>query len=177
MKRIWSPWRIDYIVGKKPADCIFCSMPDEDNDPDNLIVLRGERCFVMLNRYPYTNGHLMVVPYEHVNMPTLLSPPTLLEMMSQANICIEVLSEAMRPDGFNLGMNIGTSAGAGIKDHVHMHIVPRWNGDTNFMPVLSDTRVIVEGLERCYLELRPLFDCRCELDAQGRPVYAAGSDQ
>ena len=162
MQRIWSPWRLDYILGEKAEGCVFCDKPAEDDDPDNLILMRGRHSFIMMNRYPYNNGHLMVIPYDHVDSPTGLDPETLFEMMQQVNVCIEVLSEAMHPDGFNVGMNLGQSAGAGIKDHMHIHIVPRWTGDTNFMPVIGDTHVIVEALERCYTELRPRFDCRCE---------------
>ena len=163
MKRIWSPWRMAYIEGEKQKGCIFCDKTLEDQDSDNLILLRGEHCFVMMNRYPYTNGHLMVVPYVHVDSPTALPPETLMEMMNLVNIALEVLRESMHSDGFNVGMNLGASAGAGIADHIHMHVVPRWTGDTNFMPVLGDTRVIVEGLQACYDKLRPLFDCRCEI--------------
>lgn len=177
MKRIWSPWRIDYILGEKSDSCIFCDLPRMDDDPENLILLRGEHCYAMLNRYPYNNGHLMVVPYEHVDMPTELSPEVLGEMMSEVNTCLEVLQETMQPDGFNIGMNLGASAGAGIKDHVHMHIVPRWTGDTNFMPVLGETRVIVEGLERCYKNLKPLFDRRCNLDGAEQQSARQGEER
>ena len=163
MKRIWSPWRMEYIAGEKVDGCIFCGKPLEDHDSDNLILLRGAHCFVMMNRYPYTNGHLMVVPYAHVASPTGLAPEVLAEMMNLVNVGLEVLSESMHPDGFNVGMNLGASAGAGIADHAHMHIVPRWTGDTNFMPVLGETRVIVESLNARYEKLRPLFDSRCEM--------------
>jgi len=162
MKQLWSPWRIEYIRGPKPDGCVFCDLVEEGQDTENLILLRAKRCYVMMNRYPYNNGHLMVIPYEHVDRPTLLEPMVLYEMMQLVNICVEVLQEAMNPDGFNIGMNLGASAGAGIKDHVHMHIVPRWTGDTNFMAVVSDTHVIVEGLNESYETLRPLFDCRCD---------------
>ena len=163
MKRMWSPWRIEYIRGEHPKGCVFCDKPQETEDPDNLILFRGEHCFVMMNRYPYTNGHLLVVPYQHVSMPYELSQDATLEMNIEINMCLEVLGEAMHPDGFNVGMNLGAAAGAGIKDHLHAHVVPRWVGDTNFMPVLNETRVIVEGLKESYATLRPLFDCRCTL--------------
>ncbi len=161
MNQLWSPWRMEYIVGDKPEGCIFCDKAREDRDSENLILLRGRTCFVMMNRYPYNNGHLMVAPFSHVDSPTLLPPDALVDMMSMVSICIQVLQEAMSPDGFNVGMNLGASAGAGIKDHIHMHVVPRWVGDTNFMPVLAETRVIVEALEQSYAKLKPLFDCRC----------------
>ena len=160
MKRLWSPWRMEYILGEKPEGCIFCDKVLKEKDSENLILFRGEHCFVIMNRYPYNNGHLMVAPYDHVDMPTKLPAETLTEMMTIVNICLEVLQEEMQPDGFNLGMNLGACAGAGIRDHVHMHVVPRWTGDTSFMPVLADTHVIVEALHDCYERLRPCFDCR-----------------
>lgn len=158
MKRIWSPWRMDYIVGDKPAGCVFCSVPQGNSDLDNLVLFRGEHCYVMLNRYPYNNGHLMVIPYRHIDSPTKLTSEALTELMAEVNLCLDVLQGVMRPNGFNIGMNLGESAGAGIKDHVHMHVVPRWTGDTNFMPVIGETHVIVEGLRECYVNLKPAFD-------------------
>jgi ATP adenylyltransferase len=163
MERLWAPWRMDYILGEKRDGCVFCEAVKEQRDTENQILHRGAHCFVILNRYPYNNGHLMVAPYAHVDTPTALPPAALAEMMALVNVCLDVLQKAMRPDGFNVGMNLGKSAGAGIKDHIHMHIVPRWTGDTNFMPVFGDTRVIVESLEHCYAHLKPLFD------AQGKP--------
>ena len=158
MRRIWSPWRLEYILADKDEGCVLCLKPGEDRDEDNLILFRGHHCYVMMNRYPYNNGHLLVIPYAHVDSPTGLSSAAQLEMMAQMNMALRVLSESMRPDGYNAGMNLGTAAGAGIGDHVHLHIVPRWAGDTNFMPVLGDTRVIVENLGQSYARLRPLFD-------------------
>jgi ATP adenylyltransferase len=151
---------MEYILSEKPDGCIFCDKPQQDGDPDNLILYRGQHCYVMMNRYPYNNGHLMVIPYQHVDTPLGLSPEALAEMMALVNTSLQVLEEAMHPDGYNIGMNLGASAGAGIKDHVHMHVVPRWTGDTSFMAVIGDTRVIVEGLRECYDKLRPCFDCR-----------------
>jgi len=162
MNRMWSPWRMEYILQEKKEGCVFCDTVHQDEDSDNLILVRGEHSFIIMNRYPYNNGHLMVAPYAHVDSPTKLPAEALNEMQQMVNICLEVLKESMHPDGFNVGMNLGASAGAGIKDHIHMHVVPRWTGDTNFMPVLGDTRVIVEGLQECYCKLQPLFDCRCE---------------
>jgi len=152
---------MQYIMSEKPEGCIFCDKAAEARDAENLILLRGRSCFVMMNRYPYNNGHLMIAPYVHVDSPTRLPPEAQQEMMALVNICVEVLQEAMSPHGFNVGMNLGASAGAGIKDHIHMHVVPRWVGDTNFMPVLAETHVIVEALEQSYAKLKPLFDCRC----------------
>jgi len=163
MSQLWSPWRMEYILGDKSDGCIFCEKTKEDQDPENLILLRGQHSFIMMNRYPYNNGHLMVAPYAHVDSPLKLPFEAQVEMTSLVDVCLDVLTEAMHPDGFNVGMNLGASAGAGIKDHIHMHVVPRWIGDTNFMPVISDTRVIVEALEKSYEKLKPLFDCRCDL--------------
>jgi len=157
MKALWSPWRMEYILGDKSGSCVFCAKPQETQDVENLVLYRGEWCFVILNRYPYTNGHLMVAPYEHVNSPTRLPPETLGEMMALVNRCLEALSQALHPDGYNIGMNLGAPAGAGIKDHLHLHIVPRWVGDTNFMAVCSDTRIICEALDQTYAKLKPLF--------------------
>ncbi|MBM3188116.1 MAG: HIT domain-containing protein [Chloroflexi bacterium] len=176
MKRIWSPWRMQYILEEKPSGCVFCVKPAEQDDPENLILLRGQHCYVMMNRYPYNNGHLMVIPYEHVDLPTKLCPAAQLELMTQTGLCIEVLQDAMHPDGFNVGMNLGASAGAGIKDHVHIHVVPRWTGDTNFMPVLGDTRVIVEGLQESYAKLRPRFADRCDVPSVATPSGSARPD-
>ncbi len=158
MKRIWAPWRMEYIRSPKSQGCIFCEMLRADTDADNLILYRGEHCFVVLNRYPYNNGHLMVAPAQHVDGLDGLTPEALLEMMQLVNLCIDALKQTMAPDGCNIGMNLGTAAGAGIKDHIHMHVVPRWTGDTNYMPVCADTRVIVESLRDCYARLKPVFD-------------------
>lgn len=160
MNRLWSPWRMEYILSEKPEGCIFCDKPKENGDPENLILVRGDYCYVMMNRYPYNNGHVMVIPYQHIDSPAGLPPEALAEMMALINVSLQALEEAMHPDGYNIGMNLGASAGAGIKDHVHMHVVPRWTGDTNFMPVIGDTHVIVQGLRECYDTLKLCFDCR-----------------
>jgi len=157
MKRIWSPWRFEYITGAKPANCIFCQLPKEQNDEANLLLYRGALCYIMLNRYPYTNGHLMVIPYQHQDSPLLLATEVLTEIMLLNNLCLTALSEVMHPDGFNVGMNLGKAAGAGIKEHIHLHIVPRWTGDSNFMPVIGETRVINQSLEESYASLAPVM--------------------
>ena len=157
MKRIWSPWRYGYITGAKPANCVFCQLIQDNNDKENLILYRGEQCYIMLNRYPYTNGHLMVIPYQHTDSSLSLSNAALTEMMILNNLGIAALTDAMHPDGFNIGMNLGKSAGAGIKEHIHLHIVPRWTGDNNFMPVIGKTRVINQSLEDCYSVLLPII--------------------
>ncbi len=154
MENLWAPWRIDYILSKKPAGCIFCDKPAEDRDDENLILLRGKYHFIIMNAFPYNNGHMMVVPYRHTSSLSDWSAEERAEMMELADLGVELLKRTMRPDGFNLGINMGLVAGAGVADHIHFHIVPRWNGDTNFMPVLSDTRVISEGLRATFGKLK-----------------------
>jgi len=161
MKQLWSPWRIDYIRGDKPSGCVFCGAPLLEGSEQNLVLFRGEHAYVMMNRYPYTNGHLMVIPYAHVAMLTDLPSCTQIEMLQEVNMCIEVLREVMSPQGYNVGLNLGASAGAGIRDHLHFHVVPRWIGDTNFMAVIGETAVIVQDLIQCFGQLRKAFDARC----------------
>ncbi|HOJ92874.1 MAG TPA: HIT domain-containing protein [Dictyoglomaceae bacterium] len=157
MKRLFCPWRIKYINAEKPKGCIFCTKPKENRDKENLILLRGKYNFVMLNLYPYNNGHLMIVPYKHTNDINLLESKELEEMMFLLQICVSALKEVMSPHGFNIGMNIGEVAGAGIAEHLHLHVVPRWNGDTNYMFVVGDTKVIPEDLETTYDKLFPVI--------------------
>jgi ATP adenylyltransferase len=157
MDTLWAPWRIGYIKGEKPAGCIFCEKVGEQNDEVNFILYRATSCFVILNLYPYTNGHLMVVPYRHAASIEDLSVDVLAELMALTQRALAVLREAMRPTGFNIGINLGTPAGAGMADHVHQHIVPRWVGDTNFMSVVGDTRVMPQSLQSCYHTLLPGF--------------------
>lgn len=149
MKVLWAPWRIQYITGEKEEGCIFCSKPKEGNDKKNLILYTGETSFIIMNRYPYSNGHLMAVPYRHTNNLSELTEEERLELMNLTVKCIDIL-QAIRPDGFNIGMNLGRAGGAGIDDHLHYHIVPRWNGDSNFMSVIADVRVMPEYLEETY---------------------------
>jgi ATP adenylyltransferase len=138
---LWAPWRIEYITGPKGDRCVFC-----EPDPAHLVE-RGERCFTILNAYPYAPGHAMVAPTRHVAGLDELDEPELLELMQLAQRVIAAQRGAMNPDGFNVGLNLGKVAGAGIADHLHLHVVPRWDGDTNFMPVLGDTHVIPQALE------------------------------
>jgi len=160
-ERIWAPWRLEYVKDAAKDDeegCIFCSKPSEDDDETNLIVHRGEKCFVILNLFPYTNGHLMITPYEHASSVADLDPETTAEMMALAQQAIGILDDVYRPHGYNLGFNQGRVAGAGVEHHIHMHVVPRWGGDTNFMPVLADTRVMPQTVEQSYEALRGSFD-------------------
>ncbi|MFA4837369.1 MAG: HIT domain-containing protein, partial [Dehalococcoidia bacterium] len=130
MEYIWAPWRIEYILGEKEKDCIFCHKPKQDKDKENLLLYRGKRNLVMMNLYPYNPGHLMVAPYRHTNILEALDDEEMLEHLQLVTRCVAVLKEAMKPNGFNIGINLGRVAGAGIEDHIHTHIVPRWNGDT-----------------------------------------------
>ena len=149
-RRLWAPWRLDYIKGPKPDECIFCTKPAHGDDAAVHILERGERCFSMLNAYPYNNGHVMIAPYEHAASTEALEAPALLELMTLANRSLAALREAYEPDGFNLGINQGKIAGAGFDEHVHLHVVPRWGADTNFMPVIASTRVLPESLDGSY---------------------------
>lgn len=159
MDKLWAPWRMEYIRGihQKDHGCIFCEKTRGDNDRENLILFRGKKNFIIMNRYPYNNGHLMVVPFEHSSDSSDLKDAAILEIWRLTNKCKEVLTKSFHPDGFNIGMNIGRTAGAGIDQHIHMHIVPRWNGDTNYMPVIGETKVISQGLLEAYDIMKPYF--------------------
>lgn len=160
MKRLWSPWRLEYLKGPKAEGCIFCQAAAGDDDRETLVLLRGERVFLILNRYPYTNGHFMAVPYAHVPSLEALDADTLTEMMLLINRGLAALRAAMDCEGFNVGANLGPAAGAGIADHVHMHAVPRWIGDTNYMPVIGDTRVIPQTWLQTYDELKAALEAQ-----------------
>ena len=147
---LWAPWRMEYIRSEKETGCIFCDKPRAANDRENLIVHRGRWAFVIMNKYPYNNGHVMVVPYRHESELENLTAEENLELMELLQQCTCALKSVCRPHGFNLGMNVGAVAGAGIDDHLHFHLVPRWNADTNFMPIVGHTKVVSEGLwETC----------------------------
>jgi ATP adenylyltransferase len=156
MENLWAPWRMAFITPKNPPPpgCIFCTQPAAHRDEDYYIVYRGEYCFIMLNLYPYNNGHLMIAPYQHVDSIEKLDAATLADLMAQSQLALKALRLVMNPDGFNMGINEGKVAGAGFADHVHFHIVPRWNGDTNFMPVIADIKVIPEHLDSVYHKLK-----------------------
>ena len=149
-QRLWAPWRLEYIKGPKPDECIFCSKPALGDDAGAHIVHRGELVFSMLNAYPYNNGHLMIAPYRHVASIEDLDQPALLEMMTETQAALAALRRAYSPDGFNVGVNQGKVAGAGIESHLHLHVVPRWDGDSNFMPVTGETRVLPETLDHSH---------------------------
>ena len=157
MDRVWAPWRANYVTGEKTAQdgrCIFCDKPAGADMRKELVLCRGARVFALMNLYPYNGGHIMVAPYEHVSCMTELPDDALLEIMTAAKKLVPVLREVMKPDGFNMGFNLGRAAGAGLERHMHFHIVPRWSGDSNFMAALADTRVISEHIETTYDRLR-----------------------
>jgi ATP adenylyltransferase len=158
--RIWAPWRLDYVKDASKdieEECIFCAKPAQDDDEANLIVHRGERSFVILNLFPYTNGHLMVAPYAHLGRLQELGSETLAEMMALAQRAMDRLERVYAPQGYNVGFNQGRVAGAGVEHHIHMHVVPRWGGDTNFMPVIADTKVMPQSIEQSYEALKGAF--------------------
>jgi ATP adenylyltransferase len=146
VKHLWAPWRIQYIKGAPPEGCVFCVLPTEGRDRDHRIVYRGQRVFVILNTFPYNSGHLMVVPYRHVADLGALQDDEALELVHLTTAAIEAITGTYGAEGFNVGVNLGRAAGAGIVDHVHLHVVPRWVGDTNFMPVLGEVKVLPEDL-------------------------------
>jgi len=158
MKHLWSPWRMKYIESHKKEDgCVFCIAQSMYDSPENLIALRGKHSYVILNRYPYTSGHLMVIPFDHVATLEGLDPDTRAEMMELTSRCTTVLREVYRTQAFNVGINMGEAAGAGVLGHVHIHIVPRWAGDTNFMTAVGATRVLPEALEDTYKKISSAF--------------------
>lgn len=158
--RLWAPWRLEFILGPKAQGCIFCRFPAEEGeaaDRRNLLVHRAEHAFTVLNRFPYNSGHVMVVPRAHVDRLEALAPEAFAGLHEELLRAVRAVRAAYRPEGLNVGMNLGRIAGAGIADHLHYHVVPRWGGDTNFMPVLADTRVMVEHLDATWEKLRDGF--------------------
>lgn len=156
MDRLWSPWRLKYVTAEQKTGCIFCDAA-RPPEPDSLIVFEGSTCFVILNLYPYNNGHLMVVPLRHIATLGELSSAELQELGVLAQRCEAALNETYRPHGLNIGINLGKSAGAGVLEHLHVHVVPRWSGDTNFMTVVGSMRVLPEDLAASAARLRPVF--------------------
>ena len=154
MEHIWAPWRMGYIESAKTEECFLCEHPKQKDDVTNHIIHRGKLNFVILNRWPYNPGHLMVVPYSHLPDLEKFTDGELQEHWQMVTRCVAGLKTAIQPAGFNIGINLGKVSGAGVADHVHTHIVPRWEGDVNFMPVVSDTRVIPEGLAATYEKLK-----------------------
>ena len=159
MEHLFSPWRMKYMMDNDSDNgCIFCELPKKDNDRESLIVYRGENAYVLLNRFPYNSGHLMVAPYEHIHTIEILEPETRLELMDLVTKTVSVLKGIYTPDGFNIGANIGAAAGAGFAGHVHFHIVPRWVGDSNFMSTVGNTRVLPEDLSKTWERVHSAWD-------------------
>ncbi len=156
-KFLWAPWRSEYITSKKKGGCLFCSKVRARNPARAGVLFRGERAFVLLNAYPYTGGHLMVAPRRHIAELEDLSEEEIRELLALAQKSVSVLKAEMKPDGFNVGFNLGRPAGAGVVDHLHVHVVPRWNGDTSFMPVFGGARVVSQSLDEVYRLLKPRF--------------------
>lgn len=158
MTHLWTPWRSKYITGKKDKmRCVFCEAVASSDDEQVLIVHRGQHTFIILNRYPYTSGHVMIAPYEHASRLNQISAEAAQEMMKFVRRTETVLEQIYKPHGLNLGMNLGEAAGAGIEQHIHMHVLPRWNGDANFMTSVGHTRVMPELLEETYAKLHGAF--------------------
>lgn len=159
MDKIWAPWRSEYIFQKNEEEgCILCNRAKRDNDEEDYILFRGEHVFIIMNIYPYNNGHLMVAPYKHTSSIAEINDEEGKELFSAVKLGVKILKIGLNPDGFNIGMNMGRVAGAGIEDHIHMHIVPRWNGDTNFMPIFSDTKVLSVSLDETYKLLKKTIE-------------------
>ena len=158
MKRLWAPWRMEYILGDRDQGCFLCRILDSDDDRGNLVLKRGRTCAVVMNRYPYNNGHLMVFPFRHVDDVVSLTTDERCETMDLVAETLQVLREAMCPQGFNVGINLGEAGGAGLAEHVHTHIVPRWEGDTNFMPAIGAVKIIPQSLLDLRERLYPLFE-------------------
>jgi len=159
MEKIWAPWRSKYIFNKEEEKgCILCNRLKKEKDEENYILCRREKTFIIMNIFPYNNGHLMVAPYKHTALLEDLDEEGGKELFTTIALGVKILKTSLKPDGFNLGMNLGRVAGAGIEDHLHIHIVPRWNGDTNFMPVLADTKILSVSLDEVYKLLRKTLD-------------------
>ncbi len=158
MQNLWAPWRMEYILGKREPYCIFCPEGGGLSDSERLILYRGRLTMVMMNKYPYNNGHLLVAPWRHVADLEDLVEEEMTDLMRKIQMCVKIIRPLMRPNGFNVGLNLGAAAGAGVESHLHFHVVPRWEGDTNFMTVFADVRSIPEHLKQTYDKLRPHFD-------------------
>ncbi|MDL2306475.1 HIT domain-containing protein [Desulfovibrio sp. OttesenSCG-928-C06] len=158
MKNLWAPWRIEYILGPKAGECVFCLDEDTSRDRERLVLFRGRYNFVIMNKYPYCNGHIMVAPYGHSACLTDLAPATSADLMHLVSACVDILKKHFKTQGINVGINLGEAAGAGVREHLHCHLVPRWNGDSNFMAVMADVRTIPQHIEDTYAALLPHFE-------------------
>jgi ATP adenylyltransferase len=158
MEQLWAPWRMEYILQDKPDGCFLCDIPADVADRETLLLKRGHHGAIVMNRYPYNNGHLMVFPFRHVSTLGDLSPDERLEIMDLLDQAVAALTQVAAPQGFNVGINLGKVAGAGLEEHLHVHVVPRWEGDTNFMPVTTDVRVIPQALTDLWDQLYPVLN-------------------
>ena len=159
MKILWAPWRMEYVTGgNEQEECIFCPGNDRSRDQERLILYVGDRSIVIMNRFPYINGHLLVAPVRHVSALDALTDEEKLELITMVEKSVGILTMVMNPGGFNIGLNLGSIAGAGVEDHIHFHVVPRWSGDTNYMTVVGDVRVIPEHIQNTYKQLLPFFN-------------------
>ncbi len=165
MDVLWAPWRMQYILGPKPDECVFCLPEDTSGDRERLVLHRGRTSFVIMNKFPYNSGHLMVCPFRHVSCITDLTPEERQECMDLLAISVQAMQQAFAPQGINAGLNLGEAAGAGIASHMHFQIVPRWNGDASFMAVFGETRVVPEYLDATWARLKPLFETLCNQGA------------
>lgn len=158
MKVMWAPWRISYILGPKPDSCVFCLPEDKAQDAERLVLYRGTHAFVIMNKFPYNNGHILVTPYRHImDFPSLAAEESH-EIMDLLQKCTDILQQRFHCQGINIGLNLGEAAGAGIREHLHFHLVPRWNGDSSFMAVMDEVRMVPEHLHATYAALKPYFD-------------------
>jgi ATP adenylyltransferase len=154
MENLWAPWRAEYIFSTEKGGCFLCQKPKENKDDTNFILHRGQSNFIILNSFPYNPGHVLIAPYRHIGKPDVLTDEEAKEHFYLLKLCVKLLTEVTKPAGFNIGMNLGKVSGAGLDDHLHTHVVPRWLGDTNFMAVTADTRVLSEGLADTYKKLK-----------------------
>jgi ATP adenylyltransferase len=171
MDRIWTPWRLDYIRNLSASDsgCVFCRIDAENSDEANFVLYRNQNLFVLLNLFPYTSGHILIVARRHISLLAESSPEELHALIDLARVCEGALQKEYRPDGFNLGFNLGRAAGAGVAHHLHLHVLPRWTGDSNFLSVLGETRVLPEELAQTYRRLRPYFPDNLGLNLPAEP--------
>lgn len=158
MKQLWAPWRIEYILGPKPGECVFCLPPTDTEDTERLVLYRGKSCFVIMNKFPYNNGHIMVCPYRHVMALEDLTDNESQEIIQLLQTCSAILKAHFHCEGINVGLNQGEAAGAGIREHLHFHLVPRWNGDSSFMAVMDEVRTMPQCLAETYAALKPRFE-------------------
>ncbi|PIR19869.1 MAG: HIT family hydrolase [Deltaproteobacteria bacterium CG11_big_fil_rev_8_21_14_0_20_47_16] len=157
MEILWAPWRLEFILGEKPKGCIFCTLETEKTDKENLILWRGQHCFIIMNKFPYNNGHVMVIPNHHTDDLSSLNAAVQSEFIWATGECVRIVKETLGAHAANCGMNLGHDAGAGVLGHLHMHIVPRWRGDCNFMPMIAETKCMPEYLATTYDRLHPAF--------------------